>query len=161
VKTQHKIVSLPTLKQKIAQHRRRGQTIAFTNGCFDIIHFGHIDYLQKAKKQDRILIVGLNSDSSTRKIKGPLRPIIPQKARAALLAALSCVDYVTIFSQETPQQLISSVKPDILIKGADYRGKPVAGSDVVRSNGGRMEYIKYLPQYSSTKIIKSILKKCR
>lgn len=155
-----KIVSLKTLKRHIAKLRPNGKKITFTNGCFDILHFGHVTYLQAAKKKDRILIVGLNSDSSTRKIKGRGRPINPERMRAAVLAALSCVDYVTLFNEETPYKLIQAVKPDILIKGADWKGKEVVGSDIVKRNGGKVELIRYVPQFSTTKIIRSIQKKC-
>ena len=155
-----KIVTLPALKKAIASWRKKGKRIAFTNGCFDIVHYGHVQYLQKAKRPDRILVVGLNSDSSTRKIKGPQRPIIGEKGRAALLAALECVDYVVLFNEETPIRLIQAVRPDILIKGADWKGKEVAGSDVVRVRGGKVEYIRYAPGFSSTNIIKAVLSKC-
>ena len=153
--TRSKIVTVNTLKEKIAEHRREGKTIAFTNGCFDLIHYGHISYLEKAKKNNRILIIGLNSDSSVKKIKGSLRPIVPQKERASVLAALSCVDYVTIFNEDTPHNLIDQLKPDLLIKGSDWKGKRVAGSDIIR----RVEYIRYIPECSTTKIIESILER--
>lgn len=159
-KLESKIVSRDILKRKIRHWRRRGRTIAFTNGCFDILHLGHVQYLQKAKGRNRILIVGLNSDKSIRKIKGPQRPIICQKARAAVLAALECVDYVVLFHEETPQRLIDALRPDVLIKGADWRGKDVAGGDIVRRRGGKVEYIKYIPRCSTTEIIQTILKKC-
>ena len=159
--THKKIVGLKSLQRSLARLKRQGKTIAFTNGCFDILHFGHVQYLEKAKGQDRVLIVGLNSDRSARKIKGPQRPIVAQKARAAVLAALACVDYVTIFSEETPQKLIAALKPDVLIKGADWKGKKVAGSDVVRRYGGKVEYARYVPRYSSTNIIDAVLRKCR
>lgn len=157
VGTKTKIVGLKVLRREIAQLRQQGKTIAFTNGCFDILHFGHVQYLQKAKGRGRVLIIGLNSDRSVRRIKGPQRPIVPQKARAAVLAALACVDYVTIFSEETPQKLIAALKPDVLIKGADWKGKTVAGSDVVCAYGGKVEYVRYIPRYSSTNIIEAVL----
>ena len=158
--THKKIVGLKTLCHILARLRRQGRTIAFTNGCFDILHFGHVQYLEKAKGRDRVLVIGLNSDRSVRKIKGPRRPIVTQKARAAVLAALACVDYVTIFNEETPQKLIAALKPDVLIKGADWKGKKVAGSDVVRRYGGKVEYVRYVPRYSSTNIIEAVLQKC-
>ncbi len=159
--SQSKIVSLPTLKRAVRSLKKQGKTIAFTNGCFDILHFGHVSYLEKAKKVDRILIVGLNSDRSVRRIKGSKRPILPQKQRAGVLAALSCVDFVVIFSQESPQRLIQEVQPDVLIKGADWRGKNVVGSDTVESTGGKVEFIHYLPGLSTTNVIETILNKCR
>ncbi|MBI5150524.1 MAG: D-glycero-beta-D-manno-heptose 1-phosphate adenylyltransferase [Candidatus Omnitrophica bacterium] len=159
VTTDKKIIGLKALQGEIARVRHRGKTIAFTNGCFDILHLGHVQYLEKAKGRDRVLIIGLNSDRSVRLIKGPRRPIVSQKARARVLAALACVDYVTVFNEDTPEKLIAALKPDILIKGADWKGKKIAGSDTVRRIGGRVEYIRYIPQYSSTKIIAAVLRK--
>lgn len=158
--TQNKIVGFKTLRKKISPLRQHGKTIAFTNGCFDILHFGHISYLEKAKGKDRVLIVGLNSDASVRRIKGPRRPIVPQRERARLLAALTCVDFVTIFNEDTPLKVIKSLKPDILIKGSDWKGKDVVGSSVVKSYGGRIEFVRYLPKFSSTNIIETVVKRC-
>jgi len=156
--TKTKIVKLPTLKKKISQLRRQGHKIAFTNGCFDILHLGHVSYLQKVKKAGRILIIGLNSDQSIKKIKGPKRPIVDEKARAAILAALACVDYVILFNDETPLKVIEALKPDVLIKGADWKGKGIVGSDCVLAHGGKVEYIKYISGLSSTNIINRIRK---
>lgn len=156
-----KIVTVATLKRRIARHRKEGQTIAFTNGCFDILHYGHVSYLEAAKKKDRILIVGLNSDRSVRMLKGSLRPIVPEDQRAAVLAALACVDYVVLFHEETPYELIKAVQPDVQIKGADYKGKEVVGSDIVRARGGRVELLKFVPKVSTTDIIKAVIEKCR
>jgi len=156
--TKSKIVKLLTLKKKIAYARRQRKKIAFTNGCFDILHAGHVHYLQKAKKQNRILIVGLNSDRSVRTIKGPRRPIVKEQQRASVLAALACVDYVTLFGEATPLKLIDAVKPDILIKGADWKKKGAIGGDRVTANGGKIEYIKFLSGRSSTDLIKRIKK---
>ncbi len=154
-----KILKIETLRRKISQPRKAGKTIAWTNGCFDILHLGHVSYLQAAKKKDRILIVGLNSDKSVRRIKGPKRPIVPQNERAGVLAALACVDYITVFDEDTPQRFIEILNPDVLIKGADWKGKGVIGSDVVEAHGGKVEYIKFVEQCSSTNIIEKILKK--
>jgi len=156
--TKSKIVKLATLKKKITQFRRRRKKIAFTNGCFDILHAGHVHYLQGAKKVDRVLIVGLNSDRSVRKIKGAKRPIVNEQQRASVLAALACVDHVILFGEETPLKLIEAIKPDILIKGADWKRKGVVGSDYVEANGGKIAYIKYLSRHSSTDIIKRVKK---
>ncbi len=155
-----KIVSRAALKKIVARERKKGKTIAFTNGCFDIIHYGHVSYLTSAKKDKRVLVVGVNSDASIRAIKGPHRPIITEKARAAVLAAFACVDYVTIFKEPTPYRLIKALQPDILVKGADWKGKAVVGSDIVRQRGGKVEFIKFVDRYSTTEIIESILKKC-
>ena len=152
-----KILPLGSLKRITEKLHREGEKIAFTNGCFDILHFGHVRYLESAKKDGRVLIVGLNSDRSIRNSKGPNRPIMTQKQRAALLAALACVDYVTIFNETTPLKVIQTLRPDILIKGADWKGKEVAGGDLVKSCGGRLEFIRYLPAFSTTKIIQSII----
>jgi len=150
----HKIISLPNLLKKLPALRRQGKKIAFTNGCFDLMHIGHVKYLEQASKGNRVLIVGLNSDLSTRRIKGPSRPIIPQKSRSAVLAALESVDFVVIFNEETPYQLIAAVKPDILIKGADWKGKPVIGEDLVK----KVELIKYIKGFSTTNIIEKVIK---
>ncbi|MCD4781405.1 MAG: adenylyltransferase/cytidyltransferase family protein [Candidatus Omnitrophica bacterium] len=132
--------------------------IAFTNGCFDILHVGHVTYLDEAKGKDRILIVGLNSDRSTRSIKGVQRPIVNQDERAVVLSALSVVDYITIFDEDTPERIISILKPDVLIKGADWKDKKVAGSESVESRGGKVIFISYLGGKSSTDIIDRIAK---
>jgi D-beta-D-heptose 7-phosphate kinase/D-beta-D-heptose 1-phosphate adenosyltransferase len=153
-----KILRLPALKKHIALLRRRGRKIAFTNGCFDILHYGHVSYLEAAQK-GRVLIVGLNSDRSVRaQEKGPGRPVIPGKERARLLAALACVDYVVLFDDPTPYELIRGVQPDVLVKGADWKGRPVAGEDIVRARGGRVEFIRYIKGLSTTKIIEKIRK---
>ena len=159
--SQKKIVALNALQKNIRRLRRNGKKIAFTNGCFDILHFGHVSYLEAAKKKDRILVIGLNSDRSVKKIKGPKRPIIAQAQRAALVAALACVDYVIIFNEETPLKTIQALKPDMLIKGADWKGKVVVGSDDVLTRGGKVEFIRYVQGLSSSQIIKSILEKCK
>src|SRR5271154_6625863 len=127
-----KILGVPALLKKLPALRRQGKTIAWTNGCFDLMHIGHVTYLENASRGNRVLIVGLNSDVSTRKLKGSSRPIVPQKSRAAVLAALESVDFVVIFNEETPYKMISAIKPDVLIKGADYKGKSVIGEDLVR-----------------------------
>lgn len=158
--TKHKIIKLPALKKKLSGFRKQGKKIAFTNGCFDIVHYGHISYLETAKKKDRILVLGLNSDLSVKKLKGPRRPIISQDNRAALLAAMECVDFVVLFNEETPLKLISSLKPDVLVKGADYKDKVVVGSDIVKENGGKVEFIKFIKNCSSTNIIEKIIKQC-
>ena len=142
----------------MAQARKRGQAIAFTNGCFDLIHAGHVSYLQKAKGNGRLLIVGLNSDRSVERIKGANRPIQNQQNRAAVLAALECVDYVTIFSEDTPYKLIDALRPDVLIKGADWKGKEVVGREVVEANGGKVEFIKYIEGQSTSQIMDKIIR---
>jgi D-beta-D-heptose 7-phosphate kinase/D-beta-D-heptose 1-phosphate adenosyltransferase len=150
----NKILSLPTLLKKLPALRRQGKTIAFTNGCFDLMHIGHVKYLEDAGRGNRVLIVGLNSDVSINHIKGSNRPIVVQKSRAAVLAALESVDFVVIFNEDTPYKLIAAVKPDILIKGADWKGKSVVGEDLVK----KVEFIKFVQGFSTTNIIEKIIK---
>jgi rfaE bifunctional protein nucleotidyltransferase chain/domain len=154
--TREKIVSIQQLSRKLKRHLRENRKIAFTNGCFDILHFGHVRYLEKAKRPGRVLIVGLNSDLSVFRIKGPGRPVNHERKRAGILAALACVDYVVIFSEDTPYRLIQSIRPDVLIKGADWKGKEIVGEDIVRANGGRIELIPYIRGLSTTYLINRI-----
>ena len=149
-----KIIKLPALLKKLPALRRQGKTIAFTNGCFDLMHIGHVKYLEDAGRGNRVLIVGLNSDTSISCIKGPSRPIVEQKSRAAVLAALESVDFVVIFNEDTPYKTIAAVKPDILIKGADWKGKSVVGEDLVK----KVEFIKFVQGFSTTNIIEKIIK---
>jgi D-beta-D-heptose 7-phosphate kinase/D-beta-D-heptose 1-phosphate adenosyltransferase len=159
--TRSKVIKLPLLQKKLALLRRQKRVIAFTNGCFDILHYGHVSYLESAKKKDRILIVGMNTDASVRSLnKGTDRPIVPQAQRAAVLAGLACVDFVVLFNEPTPMKLIAAVKPDVLIKGADWKGKQVAGADGVKARGGRVEFITYIDRLSTTNIIEKIRSQC-
>ncbi|MBI3601635.1 MAG: adenylyltransferase/cytidyltransferase family protein [Candidatus Omnitrophica bacterium] len=151
-KSENKIVGVQALKKKLVGLRRQGKTIAFTNGCFDLMHLGHVKYLQTAQKKNRILIVGLNSDQSTRRIKGPSRPICPQKSRATVLAALESVDFVVIFNENTPYELIQAIQPDVLIKGADWKKREVVGAQLVK----KVELIKYIKGFSTTSMIRRI-----
>ena len=150
----NKILKLSALLKKLPALRRQGKTIAFTNGCFDLMHIGHVKYLEDAGKGNSVLIVGLNSDISTSSIKGPDRPIVTQKSRAAVLAALESVDFVVIFNEDTPYKTIAAIKPDILIKGADWKGKSVVGEDLVK----KVEFVKYIKGFSTTNIIEKIIK---
>jgi len=150
----NKILTLPALLNKLPALRRQGKTLAFTNGCFDLMHIGHVKYLEEAGRGNRLLIVGLNSDRSINSIKGPGRPIVTQKSRAAVLAALESVDFVVIFNEDTPYKIISAIKPDILIKGADWKGKSVIGEDLVK----KVEFVKYIKGFSTTNIIEKIIK---
>lgn len=151
-----KILSVAALQKKLASCRRRGEKVVFTNGCFDLLHYGHVSYLESARKKGGRLVVGVNSDASVRKLKGPKRPVNPQAHRMAVLAALECVDYVVMFSAETPLRLIARVKPDVLVKGADWKGKEVVGEDIVRKGGGRVVLIQYISGCSTTNLIKKI-----
>jgi len=158
--TQYKILSLGTLQKKIAFLRKAGKRIVFTNGCFDLMHLGHISYLEKIKSSGDVVVVGLNSDTSIRRIKAKGRPIQPERARARVLAALACVDYVTIFSDATPYKVIKALQPDILVKGADWKNKAVVGEDIVKARGGKVRLVKYVDHFSTTHIIEKILKQC-
>jgi len=151
-----KVRSIDSLLQELAWCRAQKQTVVFTNGCFDVVHTGHIELLRFCKSLGDILVVGLNSDSSTRTIKGPDRPINNQHDRAAVLAALETIDYVTIFDQPEPLDLIKSVKPDVLVKGRDWQQKGVVGADFVQSYGGKVVFAPLVEGKSSTTIIEKI-----
>lgn len=153
-----KIVSLQHLKKQIPNIRRKGKTIVFTNGCFDIIHAGHVRYLKKAKALGDILIVGLNSDISVHKIKGDKRPIVPQKERSEILSAFEVVDYVILFNESTPIRLIKTIMPDVLVKGADWTNQEIIGADIVKAANGKVVRIRLVKGKSTTNIISKILK---
>jgi D-beta-D-heptose 1-phosphate adenylyltransferase (EC 2.7.7.-) len=136
---------------------RGKKKIVFTNGCFDILHAGHADYLNKAKSLGDILVVGINSDASVRRIKGEKRPILPQQMRAYLLDNLKPVDYVVIFEEDTPLELIKAIKPDVLVKGADWDLERIVGADFVLSYGGRVERIPLSFDISTSKVVERIL----
>ena len=139
-----------SLKQKM-------EKVVFTNGCFDIIHAGHVDYLSKAKACGDILIVGLNSDSSVREIKGKNRPIVSENERAFILSQLKPVDYVVLFNEPTPLQLIEQLIPDVLVKGADWAKENIVGREIVESNGGEVITINFITDQSTTNIIERVL----
>lgn len=151
-----KTVSLKRLNAELAALRKK-KKVVFTNGCFDIIHAGHVRYLKKARSLGDVLVVGLNSDSSVRSIKGETRPIVPQKERAEVLSALECVDYVVVFSDPTPLKLIESIRPDVLAKGADWAAKDIVGGDAVKKEGGRVARITLVKGRSTTNIIRRVL----
>jgi D-beta-D-heptose 7-phosphate kinase/D-beta-D-heptose 1-phosphate adenosyltransferase len=136
--------------------KKDDKKVAFTNGCFDILHYGHIKYLEEAKQMADVLVVGLNSDSSVRKIKGAARPINSEFTRARVLSALSFVDYVTVFRDETPIKVIELIKPDVLIKGGDWKISNIVGSGFVKAYGGKVVAIPYLKGYSTTGLIKKL-----
>ncbi|MEN3045065.1 MAG: D-glycero-beta-D-manno-heptose 1-phosphate adenylyltransferase [Candidatus Hydrothermales bacterium] len=151
------IVDLKTLKKILKNIRRENKKIVFTNGCFDLIHIGHIEILRKAKKKGDILIVGLNSDSSVRKIKGNKRPILNERDRAKILDSIKYVDYVVLFNEKTPYKLIKEIKPDVLVKGADYKIDEVVGSDIVLKKKGEVFLVPLVKGKSTTKLIEKIL----
>ena len=150
------LVSRELLTNICKEAKLHNQKVVFTNGCFDIIHSGHVKYLSDSKKLGDILIIGLNSDDSVRKLKGETRPLNNQSDRAEVLSALKSVDYVCIFEEDTPYNLISAIIPDILTKGGDYQPENIAGGDVVKSNGGQIVIIKYVDGKSTTNIIEKM-----
>jgi len=151
-----KVRSLPRLLPELDARRRTGQRIAFTNGCFDILHPGHVQYLTEARAQADCLVVGLNTDASVRALKGPDRPINSEDARAAVLTALRDVDFLVMFDDPTPIELIRAIRPDVLVKGADYRKDQVVGADLVESYGGRVHLAGLREGYSTTKLIQQM-----
>lgn len=151
-----KVKNLNALSRIISRLKAKGNRIVFTNGCFDILHYGHVKYLQDAKNKGDILIVGINRDCSIKKIKGPKRPIVDEKDRANIIAALESVDYVVLFSEDTPLKLINKLKPDVLVKGADWDISNIVGREIVQSYGGRVCTIKLAKGRSTTRMIKRI-----
>lgn len=152
----NKVLSGPGLIKVVRSLRNAKKKIVFTNGCFDIIHVGHIDYLSKARKLGDVLIVGLNSDSSVRSIKGPSRPVNNQRDRATVLAAMHFIDHIIIFSDPTPARLIRLIRPDVLVKGADWKIADIVGADLVLSYGGKVSRIPYIKGYSTSSVLKKI-----
>jgi D-glycero-beta-D-manno-heptose 1-phosphate adenylyltransferase len=140
----------------VTRLRAMGKTIVFTNGVYDLLHPGHLRYLQHARSLGDALIVGVNSDASVRAIKGPSRPVTPQDERAEIIGALACVDAVVVFDDETPHDLIAAIQPDILVKGADWADEAIVGRDIVEARGGRVVRVEIEPGYSTTSIINKI-----
>jgi len=158
METSRKILPLDKGINKINEWKKNGYKVVFTNGCFDILHLGHLDYLEKSRNLGDRLVIGLNTDSSVRQLKGPNRPINEELSRARMLAALAFVDLVIAFDEETPLELIKNVKPDILIKGKDYSIENIVGAEFVLGNGGEVKTIEILEGYSTTEIINKIKK---
>jgi rfaE bifunctional protein nucleotidyltransferase chain/domain len=151
-----KFIAKEELVDLRAKIKAQGQTLVTTNGCFDILHVGHVKYLQKSKEFGDILMVLLNSDKSVRAIKGEGRPVNNENDRAYLLCALNCVDYVVLFDEESPQDLLDNIKPDIHTKGEDYTIDTLPEADVILKNGGRVEFIKFVEGKSTTNILKKL-----
>jgi len=145
------------LKSAVKALKKRGKKIVFTNGCYDLLHAGHVRFLKAAKKMGDVLVLALNSDASVRRIKGKNRPITPQAERAELMAGLACVDIVTMFHEDDPYNIINDIKPNVLVKGGDWGLDKIIGADVVRANDGVVRNIKYLKGKSTTNIIKKVL----
>jgi rfaE bifunctional protein nucleotidyltransferase chain/domain len=150
------LVPLPLLVSLREQFRAQGKTVVFTNGCFDILHVGHAAYLAAAKRLGDVLIVGVNSDDSVRRLKGSSRPVNGEHDRATLLAALKSVDYVTMFTADTPFDLIAALKPDVLAKGGDYTPDTIVGADIVRLAGGSVAVIPFVEGKSTTHLVEKI-----
>ena len=155
---QSKIVDNDTLQPHLARIRFKQKKIVFTNGCFDIIHKGHIDYLAKASDMADFMILGLNTDKSVKRLKGDSRPVQDEKSRALILASLSFIDFVVPFDEDTPYNLITLVQPDVLVKGADYRIEDIVGFDILKAKNGEIKTLDLLEGYSTSSIIKKIKK---
>ncbi|RZD14605.1 MAG: D-glycero-beta-D-manno-heptose 1-phosphate adenylyltransferase [Candidatus Acidulodesulfobacterium ferriphilum] len=154
--TMGKIIEFNNIKKEISRLKKDFKKIVFTNGCFDIIHAGHVSYLNEAKSLGDVLIVGINSDESVKRLKGQDRPIIGETDRAYILANIKPVDYVVIFNEDTPYNLIKEVSPDFLVKGGDYDGKDIVGKDIVETSGGKVVLIDFVKGKSTSGIIKKI-----
>ncbi len=157
-RSENKIKSLVEATEQVAHWKAAGQKVVFTNGCFDIMHLGHVDYLEKARNLGDRLVLGLNTDDSVSRFKGPTRPIQDQHSRARILAALQFIDLVVFFNEDTPLNLISELIPDVLVKGSDYLAENIVGADVVKSKGGVVKTIDFVPGYSTSRIVEKIKK---
>lgn len=153
-----KLKSRRALAEITRRLQRQGKRIIFTNGCFDILHVGHVDYLSNARKLGEVLVIGLNSDDSVRRLKGAGRPINKEKDRARVLSSLSFVDFIAIFDEDTPKKLIEKLSPDVLVKGGDWKKKYIVGAEFVKSHGGRVVTIPFVKGYSTTSLIEKMSK---
>lgn len=152
-KIQNKILNKDNLAEWVAECRAKGSKIVFSNGCFDILHRGHVEYLAKAADFGDEMLIGLNTDASVKRLKGPSRPINDEYARAIVLAGLEFVSAVVLFDEDTPYNLIKAVQPDVLVKGSDYKPEDIVGYDIVTAKGGRVETIDFVEGYSTTRTI--------
>jgi D-beta-D-heptose 7-phosphate kinase/D-beta-D-heptose 1-phosphate adenosyltransferase len=153
-----KILELRDVIKVVRDLRRSKKKVVFTNGCFDILHVGHVRYLASARSQGDVLVVGLNSDESVRSIKPKNRPIVNQHQRAEVLAGLECVDYITVFDEPDPLKIIKALKPDVLVKGADWIEEKIIGADIVKANGGKVVRVSVVPEVSTSQIIQRIVR---
>ncbi|MBS2098209.1 D-glycero-beta-D-manno-heptose 1-phosphate adenylyltransferase [Carboxylicivirga linearis] len=151
-----KIKKQDEAKSIVQKWIHKGEKVAFTNGCFDIVHRGHVEYLSKAKDLGTKLVLGLNTDASVRRLKGESRPVVDEYSRAILLAALQFIDLVVFFDEDTPYELIKALQPDILVKGSDYKAEDIVGYDVVTAKGGKVETIDFVEGFSTTTIVEKI-----
>jgi rfaE bifunctional protein nucleotidyltransferase chain/domain len=155
-KAASKIKDLAQAVAMVAGWKQQGLKVVFTNGCFDILHLGHVDYLEKARALGDKLVLGLNTDDSVSRFKGPSRPIQDENSRAHILASLQFIDLVVFFNEDTPLNLISALLPDVLVKGSDYLAENIVGADVVKQHGGVVKTIEFVPGYSTTRIVDKI-----
>lgn len=153
-----KIKNLGAAKTLVSKWKAEGKKVVFTNGCFDLLHLGHVDYLEKARAMGDKLVLGLNTDASVSRFKGANRPIQDQHSRAHVMASLQFIDLVILFNEDTPKNLISELLPDILVKGSDYLAEDIVGADVVKGKGGVVKTIEFVPGYSTTSIVEKIKK---
>jgi len=155
--SERKILSRTALRRRLVALQRQGKRVVFTNGCFELLHPGRVRYLRRARRLGDVRVVGVNSDASARRLrKGPGRPVVRDRDRAEVLAGLEMVDYVTIFSEETPFELIRFLLPDVLVKGGDWAPERIVGADLVRSRGGQVKALPYAPGYSTTDLIRRL-----
>ena len=154
--TSTKVLNRYQFSQFVHEQQEQGKKVVFTNGCFDLIHFGHLDYLEKAKSCGDILVIGVNTDESVSRLKGSQRPISKEFDRARILAGLACVDAVTLFDDDTPLKLIEECTPNVLVKGSDYTIDQIVGADVVTQNNGEVKTIDFVDGYSTTSVIEKI-----
>ncbi|MCK6554603.1 D-glycero-beta-D-manno-heptose 1-phosphate adenylyltransferase [Candidatus Binatia bacterium] len=152
----NKILTWTAARRRVATWRRQGLRVVFTNGCFDIIHPGHVRYLRAAHRLGDVLVVGINSDTSVRRLKGRSRPIVPEGARCEVLAALEMVDAVVLFTENTPYELIRAIQPDVLVKGGDWQPDHIVGADIVRARGGKVRALRFARGYSTTGLVERI-----
>ncbi|MBN2743174.1 D-glycero-beta-D-manno-heptose 1-phosphate adenylyltransferase [Breznakibacter xylanolyticus] len=153
---QSKIVTRQQAQQQVAQWQKAGEKIVFSNGCFDLVHRGHVEYLSLAANKGTKLVLGLNTDASVSRLKGPLRPLVDEQSRAFLLAAFSFIDLVVLFDEETPYDLIKAIQPDVLVKGSDYKPEEIVGYDIVTGRGGTVETVDLVEGFSTTNLVKKI-----
>jgi D-glycero-beta-D-manno-heptose 1-phosphate adenylyltransferase len=151
-----KVKSLPALVRAVRRARAAGRRVVFTNGCFDLLHLGHVRYLEEARGLGDLLVVGMNSDASVRRLKGPGRPVVQEEQRAEVLAALTAVDFVVIFGEPDPARVIQAVRPDVLVKGGDWPVTRIVGADFVRSTGGQVRSLPYVEGWSTSHLIRRL-----
>jgi rfaE bifunctional protein nucleotidyltransferase chain/domain len=151
-----KLKSLEEIKAVVVGARNNGKRVAFTNGCFDLLHRGHVHILREARACGDVLVVGINSDKSVKQIKGPARPVLPESDRCELLGAMEMVDFVILFNEPDPYDLIAAIQPDVLVKGGDWNSEKIIGADLVEEGGGRVVVVPYIKGFSTTEIIERI-----